>query len=440
MRLTVFSNKCYSQLSKFALGFGLVLSLGAPAQAQMGNVAPDKTPSFQVSAPWEITKTNLSQVRGLQDMALPCLMTAEFDNGFIMRVSGGGNQILSMAIDFRQGVFSKGKRYSALVTVGGQTRTIKARAFAPNILLFNVREWSGFYAAMQKGSAMILDVEGNKMRFDMGAMGSAMNNLERCFDPQTVRDNGGVMPVALPDAGNDIEWNDARQMSNGTIEREVLDWERPKSSAPVSLAPPKAPIAAGPSSVPQLWSARAGEPLDAVLTRWGNQAGVDVSWQAGAPMMVQSDFEFNGGFTQAVQTLMAQNAALSGLKANLIEDGAMVNARADRISNQPQSLVPEASNAPAPMQKPAEARWSAPAGSSLQGVLRYWAEREGVEFVWQSSQNWDLKRGVNASNSFEAAVQSALEQFSSDRTQPTARLNKDPKTGQRVLFVMSDKG
>ena len=67
------------------------------------------TPVFTPVGAWEINKTDLSNVRGLGNMKLPCVITNEFDNGFVMRLSCGGGNLLAMAVAFRQNVLLKSK-------------------------------------------------------------------------------------------------------------------------------------------------------------------------------------------------------------------------------------------------------------------------------------------------------------------------------------------
>lgn len=408
------------------------------AQPIMAPAPVMNIPSFTPINGWQVTKTTLSQARGLQGVNLPCLMTAEYDNGFIVRLSGGGGSILAMAIDFRQSIFKQGKKYDATVTSAGVTKSIKATAFAPNILLFGARDWPSFYATLAQGTDMIIDVEGNVMRFMMADMTGGFAQLEKCFNPAAgapVVAMGAPMiqqqtPKVITDKGKE-NWESPRMPSlSGQPNINANEFQKPPLSG------------SGPTTKAQVWSASAGETLDAVLARWGSQAGVDVSWQAGAPIPVQSDFQFRGGFTQAVQVLMAQNAAISGLKANMIGDMARA------VPAPPTSLTPISGGSissrdarmPSVVMADTAGRWSAPAGASLQGVLALWAQQEGIEFVWQSSQNFALKRGINSGSSFEAAVQAALEQFTNETVSPTARLNTDPATGQRVLFVFSSRG
>ncbi|MEM9469860.1 MAG: TcpQ domain-containing protein, partial [Pseudomonadota bacterium] len=389
----------------------------APAMQPVVMPAPQPNiPTFNPTESWTITKTSLSQARGLQNMKLPCLMTTEFDNGFIMRLSGGGGSILAMAIDFRQNTFRQGKQYASAITTGGMTQTIKTRAFAPNVLLFGTREWPALYAALSQGTDMVVDVEGNIFRFMMSDVMGGLTRLEQCFDPSAASPMiAGLGTAPLPPT---------EPMSQQSAMAANPNWQAPNNAArtPLSNQPglKNNALQTNTSSRSSLWQAGAGETLDVVLARWGAQAGVDVSWQAGPPIPVQTDFQYRGDFNGAVQALMAQNAAVSGLKANLVGDMAAATP-AGPVPLMPVSTVSSRDQV-RPVQKAPAGRFSAPSGSSLQGVLRLWAEQEGVEFVWQSSQNFVLKRGVNASGSFEQALQATLEQFVNDPViYPTAR-------------------
>ena len=67
--------------------FAVFLLSMQSAQAQM----PGATiPEFLPATPWMIGKTQLAEARGLKNIKLPCVMVAEFNNGFTMRLSGGG--------------------------------------------------------------------------------------------------------------------------------------------------------------------------------------------------------------------------------------------------------------------------------------------------------------------------------------------------------------
>ena len=92
------------------------VAMQQPMLAQPVMVAPAMDiPSFTPVEGWQVTKTSLAQARGLQNVRLPCLMTSEFDNGFIVRLSGGGGNILAMAIDFRQRLFKPGTNITLLL-------------------------------------------------------------------------------------------------------------------------------------------------------------------------------------------------------------------------------------------------------------------------------------------------------------------------------------
>ena len=179
-----------------------------------------------------------------------------------------------------------------------------------------------------------------------------------------------------------------------------------------------------------------GDNIEQVIRRWAGQAKVDIRWQAGPVQTVVQDFEFRGPFQEAVQNLIAQNAAVSGLSAHMAGIPPSVPLGPIQTPRLPQRALmsaPISPEAPGP-------QWSAPVGASLQGVLKVWSDRQDVALVWQANQHYMLKRAVNGSQSYEVALQSILEQFVGDKIRPSARLNTDPNTGQRVLIVFDGQG
>ncbi len=67
---------------------------------------------------------------------------------------------------------------------------------------------------------------------------------------------------------------------------------------------PEATTAFDPARV-DIFSGRTGEPVRAVLARWGRIAGVDTDWQVSRDMMMPQSFAVNTTFARAVDKLMA---------------------------------------------------------------------------------------------------------------------------------------
>ena len=197
-----------------------------------------------------------------------------------------------------------------------------------------------------------------------------------------------------------------------------------------------------------MWQAKAGDDLKITLENWASRAGVDLAWQAGPGGRVVSDVRLSGTFEEAVQTLMAQNAAAMGLEANMMGNASYYSASSSGSASSysaPQQLVSTPAYSPRSRASSsdgnanANARWVAPAGSSLQQVLSSWSKQAGVEMEWQSNQGFAVKHAVSGNGSYESALQSLLEQYTKDKIRPAAQLNNDPVSGRRVLFIQSTR-
>lgn len=393
-------------------GLIAILPLQVPAQMPMGGI-----PQFVPASGWDVSPTSLSQVRGLKGMKLPCMMMTQYDNGFVMRLSGGGRNLLAMAIDFRQGVFRQGKKYNAALKINeSYTERTRATAFSDSVLIFNLREVPTFYQGLRDAGTLGLEVEGNEMVFMLGGITEGLERLESCYGGNTTPTKGVQQASGVPGA---------------------TKWEDDVTPMPVGTA-----MAPAPAVRTGVWEARAGDDMRRTLERWSNQAGVDVAWQAGNSGRVASDIRISGSFEEAVQNLMAQNSAALGLEANLMGGDAP-------RSGTPQPILPSHVNntisAPPPVHQPVShapmqnAKWHATPGANLQQVLHQWSRNAGVEFVWQSNQNFTIKHAINSSGSYESALQSLLNQFVNDGIRPAAQLNNDPVTGRRILFIESTR-
>jgi hypothetical protein len=388
-----------------------------PAAPQMIAPAP-AVPQFMPVGEWNVEKTAFAQTRGLTGVKLPCMMAVSYDNGYVLRLSGNTGQMLAMAVDFRQNVFVQGRKYPATIglnQLGGNN--ITATAFSESTLIFNLRPISSFYQQLQGASTLALNVDGNAFVFALGNVAGSIARLESCFGPSAMpMTHASVGEPPMPERKN---WNDVVSPSMSHNANTV-------HSVPSMPSKP----------MMMSWNAKAGDDLQATLQKWSNRVGVRVDWQSDRGGQVVSDINVNGSFEQAVQLLMAQNATALGVDASMM--GHPMSPQSPLVSRRaPQPITPDLRSAlPEPS---APSRWSAPAGTNIQLVLQKWSKAEGVEFVWQSHHEFILKSPVQTSNSYEAALQAVLGQFSNDNIRPAAQLNNDPQTGQRILFVQSTR-
>lgn len=424
------------------MAFGLMTIGISASYAQTPVSAGAAVNQFMPIGSWNVQPTALTKIRGLAGVKLPCMMTANFDNGYVVRLSGGDQKLLAMAIDFRQKVFRQGRKYPVTIRIdGGYTQKVTATAFAENVLLFNLRKISNIYTALQSATDLRLDVDGNVMGFTIGGINHAFERLEGCYRGETY--DGSPVQAMVQNAVAPVStatWEGALpKPSRVSLATGIL--------APDHKAERKASRSRSTrrnSDKTMLWQASAGDGLRQTLQGWGARAGVKVDWQAGSTGTIAQDFRLSGTFEEAVQNLMAQNATAMGIEANL--RGAPLGVS----SSAPQRLLPSygagsssagrsATSATPASMRAGSSKWNAPVGSSLQQVLSVWAKAAGVELVWQSNQGFSVKRAVSSNGSYEAALQALLNQYTGDDVRPAVQLNNDPVTGRRILFVQSTR-
>lgn len=471
----------------------LMISAAVPssfAQTQRANI-----PQFTMTVGWDVSPTEMAEVRGLEALKLPCIMKAGFNNGFVLRFSGGRQNIMAMAIDFRQRVFTRDQSYQARINIDGTgTRVVNADAFSESVLIFDLKTLPNLYRELYNAKKLGLEVEGNRMVFALGNMQQSLNELEQCYAgssqpmmasaakpqfPSTMmkaRSTPLTSSQPAPDyySSNDLsrprisrpimdEYADERMPTGGQASETVKSMREPRYAiAPQEVRPPmvsqerrtlempptmtstmsepvlSSPVGVTPRRVrpPQtsapidlrsssaqasnVWNANAGDDMKTVLERWASRAGVDLQWQASNNGKVARDVSVSGTFEEAVQTLMAQNAAALGLEADM----------------QTQSAAPVSSDVASRWQASmGSSKWVAASGASLRETLQRWSLDEGTAFLWKAGKEYKVKEPVQSNGSYEEALQQLLNQYADDTMRPAAELNIDPSGGGKLLTI-----
>ncbi len=416
-------NKSYglALLSVLVLaGFAMGSVIGsAKAQSQISNI-----PQFLPASGWTVQQSEFAEVRGLQGVNLPCMMATSYDNGYSLRFSGASQKILAMAIDFRQDVFVQGRKYPTTLNVDGSgSRDLSGTAFSQSVLIFNLREMSDFYNTISGATKMTLNVDGNPMVFALGSIGNALSELEGCS-------GGGVNKAVIQQAS--LPLGGVAKTLNEPVN------DSPKWGQDVPAAPARVSKKSKIETTP-IWEARAGDDMKSTLERWAFRSGVQLDWQAAQGGTVSDNIKVQGSFEEAVQALMARNAAALGLDANMKSAAGVTRSGVSRVSHAPQQLIPGRVTRARDSATGGTAKWSAPVGASLQHVLQAWSKRAGVELVWESNRGFAVRLPINTNGSYEDALQSLLNQYGDEKTRPNAQLNNDPVTGRRTLFIQSSR-
>lgn len=523
VRISIFLcfNVCFAALLFFST------MTASYAQSTRANI-----PQFLPASEWEVKSTDIASARGLEALKLPCVMKIDYNNGFLLRFAGGGKRILSMAADFRQPIFNRDGRYQARLSLDGTAlRTIEASAFSDSVLLFNLESLGNIYSSLSKAKTLQLEVEGNKMSFNLGNVQTALARLDQCFTGTTGLTSGVLPKSTLPDQmirngiqssqpapdsfsdtnlsrprlsrpviGEAVFDNSPRNAAaeitksmreprvasqNGSIQSPIVETPRivpsttplrveklqipdearplPRPSSlgsgrvsraisdggsvlerlpsvprvvpdvqPESSALPLEAVTVGKAPTPlranaNTWTASAGDDMRGVLERWGSRAGVDVQWDAVNNGRVASDVNVTGTFEQAVQTLMAQNAAALGLEADMRQSAAQTAPVFTQASNSVNGHKWQGSLG--------QSKWVAARGASLRETLQRWSVQDGTAFLWKAGREYKVKETVQNNGNYTEALQQLLNQYADDTIRPAAQFNADPVTGNKLLTV-----
>ncbi len=376
---------------------------------------------------------------GLQGLAsagegvkAPCIMANQFNNGFILRLSGGGEQLLSLSLDFRQNAFTQGEVYPAVVSVdGGSSYSLMATAFSPGILIIGAAEAPGLYQAVQSGRSLALNVVGNTIIFSLENVRDGLQRLESCYSPPSMHSHQDTTKIAtaapiptVPDTEVYVKRESYPEFKQPTAQDLLKAETAPPETKTAKAAAPAMPSADTMASMPPLTEAEMAEL---------NLTPDDLA-PAGAPGMKLAQAKpASVPVPDAVPKVEAQPISPPPVNpVAQVEPAAItppvplavtppvpaaVSAPqpAAVVSPQPKEVAavspppgkaidaPRLSEMPA-TPKPAAGQWEAKAGEDIRVVLARWSERAGADLVWEADGGGKIARDMNVNGSFEDAV------------------------------------
>lgn len=380
----------------------------------------------------------------------PCIMANQYNNGFILRVAGGGGKILSVSIDFRQDAFQKGAAYPVTVSVDGHApQSLQASAFTPNILVIGIAGGDSLYEQLQSGKALTVSLAGQTMSFSLAQSSDGLRRLESCYSPPQMEQGTRVTAIpTTPDTqvyvkrettaeeGPQFKQPSAQDLLKAPAEapvssRSPLDELPPLSETemadlnltPEDLAPydpqviPPAPAAKPAASPKPAGMTLAAKDRDASYTSTRPQRLAD----AGAPAP-RSDVP------RAPAPITRQELAA-------VEPARVMSDIPQRPSGPPVSIAPRSSSvSQQPLSTPhapvAAARWQAEAGEDIRDVLSRWAARDERDFVWDADRaGGRLVRDIAMDGSFEEAVAQVMADNAAALGLESRFVEEQPMTG-----------
>lgn len=279
---------------------------------------------------WLVGPTTLAEGSDVDTVGIPCLMVTSFSNNHEMRISGGDQVIMAMALNVRDDNFSAGESYQ--MTLGfsdDEELKVPALAFSENTLVVGLEDEVGFYEKLQTSETLFVGLGEAQMQFSLLGVPQALKRLEQCFKgPES---SGEGMSAARDTAQEDIsddmqddavgiktlDEEDLQEISEVLKDAEpeiALPQEAPRKSAPQPIREVRprdilepsanAPAAAAGKSPMMRWRVMKGGGLQGVLEVWAASANASIIWKSPSSYSLPESLAMEGTFEEVVQAVL----------------------------------------------------------------------------------------------------------------------------------------
>ncbi len=414
MRATL--NGMIRRLGAFCVAFFLACALFAgpggalfPAWAGL-----DYMPRLAPTSGWLVGQAATDDQVNTQGVPLPCVAMNQFENGFTVRLSGGGGRIIAMALDFRQDALGRGERYPVRVSVDrSYAHDFEGSAFDSGTLVIDTSTDSALFSALAHGQIMIIGLGGSVAAFDLKGMPDGLARLETCYRPMP--DAGAQQARAmipqpvLPDAGRQDAQQEAPvaapvgMRSIGASEASSAEVKKESEKA-------KAESALAPQSVAQDSHMQASP---------GTKSADSPEGKALPPLKIDAALNLAATSVEQVQQKNPEKAATPKQASPVSEPvKAQVKAPEESPEEGPVQNIAVIPSHPAqaPMQLSSQASpdsptvllWNAQKGEDVRNVLSRWSQKAGVNLVWTSKQSGIVRNDFHREGNFQGAVYALL--------------------------------
>ncbi|MBI2233470.1 MAG: TcpQ domain-containing protein [Micavibrio aeruginosavorus] len=378
----------------------------APALAQ------DQNPFVPTSA-WLVGPASLAANIGNISSKIPCVVANQYNNGAVLRFSGGDNKLMALAIDVKQKSFKPRQKYDVELSVPGQFfQVVSGAAFDESTLIFNLQKIPDLYAVLKEAEVMNVKIGDTTLPLALIGLDDGFERMEICYNPSI----HGPAPMAPPVAPNPVappttgvtmvgtvpEGSRTATPQNPLIAREAGALTPMMDDAQAALPQGAPQGAAAPDLI-----AMASEAEDAArsLAARSPQNNRPAAPSAAAPAPAPQGEQLAEGWTDARQ-----------VRAGTATD----------VMAQPPGKEVYVRR---------EMRWRALKGANLREVLGVWAEGSGARLIWNSSRDFAVQRSLSLQGTFESATQGLLEQYNDSNPRPVGRIYREPGTSKLVLVV-----
>jgi hypothetical protein len=361
---------------------------------------------FAPTSSWLVGPVSAVQPDDLRGRAMPCVMMNQYDNGYTFRISGGGERILAMAVDFHQSAFAPGKSYRVDLTIPPHVDAVlPANAYNESILTMNTQKIDGLYKNLAAAKTMKMKIGDRTMEFALLGVKDGLQRMEQCF-------NGGA------EAPETVAVSPAAPAVNPALmpPPPPMGMQTDAVSEPPMIpqdAIPEVPMEEPVSEMAQVQDSGAASMIDDML-----RSAVEKSGQVKEPVPEEK--------TAAQPSVQQQGQALAQAWSPGVASGSQREIMVPRTDSRLKELAAQQSNT---------RTWRAMHGAGLQEVLDVWASQAHVGLVWKAGRDFPVVKSVSAQGTFEEAVSGLLGQYEAGKERPVGKIYNDPVSGKRVLLV-----
>lgn len=365
-------------MKKSLLALLSVVFISTPVLAQ--DLAQEEVSSSLLvpSNAWLVGPTTLED-GATAEGGMPCVMVNKFSNNVEMRLSGGGEEILALALSVDEKPFEKDQSY--LIKVGfsaDEGAELPAEAFSENTLVLGLEKGKDFYKSLKESETLFITLGSGKMEFSLIGVPQGLKRMEECFKPVTA--SAAVVPAAEATGIQKLDPAEEKKID------EMID-QAAGSALPVVAAP----VNVGEKTV------ESEKPLTPAPEK-ASKAEVQEAVAKPAPQPASPP---------PPQQAKPQDILAPGASTAVAGEGQQM-------------------------------RWRVMKGANLQSIFEVWTQSAQARLVWNAGQGFSVAESLAMQGTFEAAVGAVLAQFPAGQPRPVGKIYIDPTLRQKVLVIEAD--
>lgn len=382
-----------------------VTLFSSPVWAQE-DVAPEL---LAPSGAWLVGPTTLTDGSEAEGSGMPCVMVNKFSNGSELRFSGGGEEILALALNVGAPTFEINQSYLITISFEGQAPIkLPAEAFSEDTIVVGTEPGKDFYKFLKEKPSMTLQLGTSVMEFSMLGVPHSLKRLEECYKPQPASPApAATASIAAPVPAPNATATGIKKLDEVSAQKvnELMD-EITGNALP---AVPATPVRAVPVE----------KAPEAAVSKSADVPAAEKAPPRPAPQP------------------QIQPAPAPLPEAAAPEPTPTPAPQSSFKDAKPRDILSPGTPAPVTGEGP-QMRWRVMKGANLQSTLDVWAESTKGRLIWEADKPFSMPESMAMQGTFETAVEAVLARFPRGQARPIGKIYTDPTNGQKVLVIEQD--